>query len=304
MKIEYVNYRPLMTPRPLGYGDMAVFETPHRRRGHEPPFIEVITGEADTYDPAGDTFFVMRLLNEAGRPDSVEMMQGALVLHGASRRDRIIYEYLMMHDANEHKRGRNERVPVRYGLTKVVMDGDIIPEDEYDERLWSFYRPVAEEEAMDVTEAVTLTAEESEGSVLLDEEQMSKVEPLVKNVKGRFMQKLVRYLIEKRRLRLVKDGDGDDYRLQIRHFRTMTFVTIGRISNTEGWGDRLARQLVDADEKGIEGKEMVSRILVKNADAVYAVCKQEKRLYSLERVIATWPDLYEVMVKNSAHGVG
>lgn len=302
MKIEYVDYRPLMTPRPLGYGDMAVFETPHRSEGKEPPFIEVIVGECEAYDPAGDHFFTMRLLNDGGRPESIEMMRGSLVLHGTSKRDRIVYEYLMMHDANRHKRGRNSHEAPRYGLTKVVIGGELLVEEEYDERLWSFYKPTVEED-LDITEAVVLSAEESGGSILLDEEQLSQVPPLTSRLKKLFLQHFVRHLIDRRRVRLVNNKD-DGYTIQVRHYRTMTFVTIGRMSNKEEWGVRLAAQLAEADDKSAHGKAVVTKLLVKNPDVVYATCKDKHSFINIESVIATWPDLYEVMVKNSAHGIG
>ena len=303
MKVSYEGYKPLMLPRPLGYGDIAVFETPHKSRGFDPPALEVIVGDTLAYDPAGDAFFRMKLLNSSGHADSIHLTQGTLVLHGSSSTDRVLYEFLMMHDANEHKRGRNDNVPVRYGLVKVKIDGDIIEPDEYDEKLWTFYKPTVEESSFDINEAVELSAEESDGEVLFDEKQMGKVRPYPMDIRRRFLMGFLRFLSDNRRLRLLKSRAGDGYLIQIRHFRTVRFVTIGRMSDSEDWMFRLAVQLSEHDDKSAVGKNMVTRLLMKNIDAVYYTVKSTAKV-KMERIIATWPDLYEMIVKKASDGVG
>lgn len=303
MKVDYDGYVPLMKPRMLGYGDIAVFETPHKAQGHEPPTLEVIVGQTLAYDPAGDTFFTMRLLNGSGAPDSVLMTQGRLVLYGSSSRDRILYEFLMMHDANESKRGRNTSAQVRYGLVKVKLDGHIVEPDEYDEKLWTFFKPTEEERSFDINEAVELSASETNGEILFDPDRMGKVKPLPHNVKRRFVIGFLRFLVDNRRARLVKMRAEKGFLIQIRHFRTVKFVTIGRMSDSEDWVVRMAAQLAEQDDKGGSGKNLMTRLLMKNMDAVFHVVKNTKAL-SLERVVATWPDLYDLIVKKASDGVG
>ncbi|RME51924.1 MAG: hypothetical protein D6790_19210 [Caldilineae bacterium] len=132
MKVIFENGEPSdkMMPKPLGRGDIAVFELCSLRKGAEPNFIFTINGRQLAYDPYKDEFFEMVLMSDPRAKKEehyITIMNGRLILNGDIAAHREIYKFMMLSDFNEDKHMRDTSKPALYRLAKLISGNKHVP---------------------------------------------------------------------------------------------------------------------------------------------------------------------------------